>query len=285
MACPALRQLTPIDFQDDWRHFAIMLILISPAKNMNFDPAPYAPAATKPVFLKDAREIAGVAKELSPAKLKKLMGVSDKLAALNSERFATFRGDGKSNSQKPAALAFNGDVYLGLGAKSMSAADFAFAQDHLRILSGLYGLLRPLDAIEPYRLEMGLDLKNPRGKNLYEFWGASIATEINKTLKGRKHPVVVNLASTEYFSAVDRNLLDATVITPTFKDEKDGKLRALQFFTKRARGAMARWAIDNRIDDPETVKKSAADGYKFRARESTAMDWLFTRPQPPLKNP
>ena len=148
-----------------------MLILISPAKNMNFDPAPYAPAATKPVFLKEAREIAGAAKELSPAKLKTLMSISDKLAALNAERFAAFRGDGKSNSQKPAALAFNGEVYLGLSAKTMTREDFAFAQGHLRILSGLYGLLRPLDAIEPYRLEMGSGLKNPRGKNLYEFWG------------------------------------------------------------------------------------------------------------------
>lgn len=261
-----------------------MLILLSPAKNMNFDAFPGAPAATKPAFLKEAREIAGVAKELSPARLKKMMSISDKLAALNHERFAAFRGDGKSNTQKPAALAFNGDVYLGLDAKTMSAEDFAFAQDHLRILSGLYGLLRPLDAIEPYRLEMGSTLKNPRGKDLYEFWGDRIAKEINATLKGRKHPVVVNLASNEYFAAVDQKALEADVVTPTFKDEKDGKLRALQFFAKRARGSMARWIIDRRIDDPAAIKKSAADGYKFRAKESTATAWLFTRPQPPLKN-
>lgn len=260
-----------------------MLILLSPAKNLNFDPAPAAPAATKPRFLEEAREIASVAKELTPSRLKKLMGVSDKLAALNCERFAAFRGDGKSNLQKPAALAFNGDVYLGLGAKTMNAEDFAFAQDHLRILSGLYGLLRPLDAIEPYRLEMGSALKNPRGKNLYEFWGDRIAKEINKTLKGRRSPVVINLASNEYFSAVDTNALDADVISPTFKDEKDGKLRALQFFAKRARGAMARWIIDNRVDDPSALMKCDADGYRFREKESTDTDWLFTRKQPPLK--
>jgi cytoplasmic iron level regulating protein YaaA (DUF328/UPF0246 family) len=260
-----------------------MLILISPAKNMNFDPAPDAPAGTKPAFLKEAREIAAVARDLSPAKLKKLMSISDKLYALNHERFAAFRGDGKANSQKPAALAFNGEVYLGLNARSMTADDFAFAQEHLRILSGLYGLLRPLDAIEPYRLEMGSGLKNPRGKNLYDFWGDRIAKEINKTLKGRKNPVVINLASNEYFSAVDRKALDAEVITPSFKDEKDGKLRALQFFAKRARGSMARWIIDHRVDDPQLLKKSDADGYKFRAADSTATEWLFTRPQPPLK--
>lgn len=260
-----------------------MLILLSPAKNMNFDPAPDAPAGTRPVFLKEARELAAVARELSPAKLKKMMSISDKLAELNHERFQAFRGDGKSNAQKQAALAFNGEVYLGLNARTMSVEDFAFAQEHVRILSGLYGLLRPLDLIEPYRLEMGSSLKNPRGKNLYDFWGDRIAGEINKTLKGRKNPVVVNLASNEYFAAVDTKALDAEVITPSFKDEKDGKLRALQFFAKRARGSMARWAIDNRVDDPQALKKSNADRYKFTAKSSTAKDWLFTRPQPPLK--
>lgn len=260
-----------------------MLILLSPAKNLNFDPAPAAPAMTKPVFLKDARDLADAARSLSLAKLKKLMSISDKLADLNHERFQAFRGDGKSNSQKQAALAFNGDVYLGLDAKTMSAADFKFAQEHVRILSGLYGLLRPLDAIEPYRLEMGSSLANARRKNLYAYWGDKIAKEINKTLKGAKNPVVVNLASNEYFSAVDQDALDAEIITPSFKDEKDGKLRSLQFYAKRARGSMTRWIIDNRIDDPEALKKCDADGYKFRAKGSTATDWLFARQQPPAK--
>jgi cytoplasmic iron level regulating protein YaaA (DUF328/UPF0246 family) len=260
-----------------------MLILISPAKNMNFDPVAGALAATKPAFLKEAREVASIAKELTPAKLKKLMDISDKLAELNHERFAAFRGDGKSNAQKQAALAFNGDVYLGLDAKSMSAADFTFAQDHLRILSGLYGLLRPLDAIEPYRLEMGSALKNPRGKNLYAFWSDLLAKEINKIAADHKDATIVNLASIEYFSAVDPKSLKGPVVTPSFKEEKDGKLRSLQFFAKRARGLMARWAIDKRIERADDLKKFSVGGYKFHKDQSGEFDWLFTRPQPPLK--
>jgi len=260
-----------------------MLILLSPAKNMNFDPAPAGLAASTPQFLKEAREIAGVARALSPAKLKKLMDISDKLATLNHERFLAFRGDGKSNGQKPAALAFNGEVYLGLNAKTMSAEDFAFAQDHLRILSGLYGLLRPLDAIEPYRLEMCSDIKTARGKNLYAFWGDSLAVAINKIVAGHHDKAIVNLASSEYFSAAAADALAFPVVTASFKEEKDGKLRSLQFFAKRARGLMARWAIDNRVTRSENLKEFSTDGYKFRAKDSGERDWLFTRPQPPLK--
>lgn len=260
-----------------------MLILLSPAKNMNFDPAPPGLAETKPDFLKEARELAEAARALTPAKLGKLMDISPKLAALNHERFLAFRGDGKSNAQKPAALAFNGDVYLGLNAKTMSAADFAFAQEHVRILSGLYGLLRPLDAIEPYRLEMGSDLKNPRGKTLYEFWGDTLAEAINKIAAAQEERTIVNLASNEYFSAAAKDALKFPVVTASFKEEKDGKLRSLQFFAKRARGLMARWAIDKRAARAEDLKDFSVDGYKFRPRESGARDWLFARPQPPLK--
>lgn len=260
-----------------------MLILLSPAKNMNFDPAPPDLAVTRPDFLKEAREIADAARALSPAKLGKLMDISPKLAALNHERFQAFRGDGKSNAQKPAALAFNGDVYLGLSAKTMTAGDFAYAQDHLRILSGLYGLLRPLDAIEPYRLEMCSDLKNPRGRNLYAYWGDTLAKAINKIVAGHDDQAIVNLASNEYFSAAAADALKFPVVTASFKEEKDGKLRSLQFFAKRARGLMARWAIDNRATRAEDLKDFAVDGYKFRPKESGARDWLFARPQPPLK--
>lgn len=260
-----------------------MLILISPAKNMNFDPVANAPVATKPTFLKEAREIAAIARELSPQKLKKLMDISDKLAALNHERFLTFRGDGKSNNQKQAALAFNGEVYLGLDAKTMSAGDFAFAQDHLRILSGLYGLLRPLDAIEPYRLEMGSALKTPRGKTLYSFWGDTLAKEVNKLAAVHSDKTIVNLASNEYFSALDPKTLKGPVVTPSFKEEKDGKLRSLQFFAKRARGLMARWAISNRIERADELKNFSVDGYRFKKDQSGEFDWLYTRPQPPLK--
>ncbi len=262
-----------------------MLILLSPAKNMNFDPAPPGLGFSKPDFLKEAREIAEAARALTPAKLGKLMDISAKLAVLNHERFQAFRGDMKSNGQKQAALAFNGEVYLGLSAKTMTAEDFAFAQDHLRILSGLYGLLRPLDAIEPYRLEMGSALKNPRGKTLYVFWGDSLSKAINKIVAGHDDGALVNLASNEYFSAVDAGALKGAVVTPTFREEKNGKLRSLQFFAKRARGLMARWAIDNRVTRAADLKEFAADGYEFQPNLSSARDWFFTRPQPPLKNP
>lgn len=260
-----------------------MLILLSPAKNMNFEQAPSGLAPTTPQFLKEARALAESARALSPSRLGKLMDISPKLAELNHQRFQAFRGDGKSNTQKPAALAFNGDVYLGLDAKTMSAADFAYAQDHVRILSGLYGLLRPLDAIEPYRLEMCSDLKNPRGNNLYEFWGDSLAKAINKIVAAQDDKTIVNLASAEYFSAAAAQALEFPVVTASFKEEKDGKLRSLQFFAKRARGLMARWAIDNRITRAADLKRFSVDGYKFRAKESGERDWLFTRPQPPLK--
>jgi uncharacterized protein len=260
-----------------------MLILLSPAKNMNFDEALAGLAATKPEFLKEARELAAAARELSPARLGKLMDISPKLAELNHQRFQAFRGDGKSNTQKPAALAFNGDVYLGLDAKTMKSADFEYAQEHVRILSGLYGLLRPLDAIEPYRLEMCSDLKNSRGKNLYEFWGDSLAQAINKIVAPHDDQTIVNLASNEYFSAAAASALKFPVITLSFKEEKDGKLRSLQFFAKRARGLAARWAIDNRIERAEDLKRFAVDGYRFRAKDSGDRDWLFTRPQPPAK--
>lgn len=262
-----------------------MLILLSPAKNMNFDPAPGTPRATKPVFLKDTAELSETTLKLTKAKIKSLMSISENLAELNFERFQAFNPDGKSESLKQAALAFNGDVYLGLDANSLSTDDLKRAQDKIRILSGLYGLLRPLDAIQPYRLEMGSKLKNTRGKNLYEFWGAQIANEIDKSLKGHEDPTVVNLASNEYFSAVDRAALKAPVITPIFKEEKDGKLRQLQFYAKRARGIMARWSVENQIDRAEDLKNFDVDGYRFRASDSTDDTWLFARPQPPLKKP
>ena len=260
-----------------------MLILLSPAKNMNFDAAPDAPRATKPAFLKDTGELSETTRKLTRAKIKSLMGISEKLADLNYERFQAFSADGKSESLKQAALAFNGDVYLGLDAGTMTKDDLKFAQDHVRILSGLYGLLRPLDAIQPYRLEMGSKLKNPRGKNLYEFWGDKIAKEIGKALKGHEDPTVVNLASSEYFGAVDLKTLKAPVVTPIFKEVKDGEARMLMFYAKRARGMMARWAAENRIERAEDLKNFNVEGYTFQPGESSDDLWLFTRPQQPLK--
>ena len=260
-----------------------MLILLSPAKNLNFDPAPHAPKATRPGFSKDVVELSETTRKLTRGRIKTLMGISDKLADLNYERFQAFSVNGKAGEAKQAALAFNGDVYQGLDANTLDADDLTFAQDHVRILSGLYGLLRPLDTIQPYRLEMGSRLKNPRGNTLYDFWGDKIAKAVDKAVKAHQDPTIVNLASNEYFSAVDRNALKAPVVTPVFKEEKDGRLKSLMYYAKRARGAMARWAIEHRAESAEALKGFDADGYRFQPEGSDETTWLFTRPQPAPK--
>ena len=261
-----------------------MIILLSPAKNLNFDPVADAPPATKPALLAHTAELAETTRALTKANIRSLMGVSEKLAALNHERFQGFRTRGRIEGAKAAALAFNGDVYLGLDAGSLTPDDLAFAQDRVRILSGLYGVLRPLDAIQPYRLEMGSRLRTERGATLYDFWGDLIAREINKASKHSADRTIVNLASREYFTAVDPTCLKGRVVTPVFKEEKDGALRQLQFFAKRARGLMARWAIVHRIDDAEALKEFDTDGYRYRPDLSSENEWLFSRPQPPLKS-
>lgn len=257
-----------------------MITLLSPAKNLNFDPVKDVPRATRPGLLKDTKELSGVTIDLSRADLKRLMGISDNLADLNYQRFQALQATGTGRGTKHAALAFNGDVYLGLDANTLSTDDLEFAQDHLRILSGLYGILRPLDAIEPYRLEMGTRLKNPRGRNLYEFWGDKVSGTLNKALREHDEKTIINLASNEYFSVVDKKMLSAQIITPVFKEEKDGKLRQLQFYAKRARGLMARYAIENRIEKAADLKAFSVDKYRFDPQGSTEDTWLFTRPQP-----
>jgi uncharacterized protein len=260
-----------------------MLMLLSPAKMMNFDPAPDAPKATRPALAKDIAEIAEVAKKLKPAQLKKLMGISDKLVELNYQRLQALKTSGKPPGAKQAALTFAGDVYRGLDANSLAPADLEFAQNHLRILSGLYGLLRPLDAIQPYRLEMGSRLKNPRGSNLHAFWGPAIANELDKVVKTHVDPTIVCLASNEYAKGVDRNALNAPFIMFNFKEVKDGKTRAMMIFVKQARGMMARWAIENRIEKASDLKKFKTGGYKFSKTLSSDDEWIFTRPQPAPK--
>ena len=261
-----------------------MLMLLSPAKMMNFDEVPGAPKATKPTLSKDIAEIADVAKKLKRGDIKKLLGISDKLADLNYERFQALKTTGRINGAKQAALTFAGDVYRGLDANSLKPADLEFAQDHLRILSGLYGLLRPLDGIQPYRLEMGSRLKNPRGTNLHAFWGPVIAKELDKAVKGHDDPTIVCLASNEYAKAVDRNALKAKFIMFNFKEVKDGKARAMMIYVKQARGMMARWAIEKRIEKAEDLKKFSVGGYKFSKTLSSNDEWVFTRPQPPKKS-
>ncbi|MEL6364426.1 MAG: peroxide stress protein YaaA [Pseudomonadota bacterium] len=260
-----------------------MLVLLSPAKNLDFDAARPDVETTKPALSAETAKLVAVAKDQSRADLSRLMGISDKLADLNYERFQAFRARGKPASEKAAALAFNGDVYQGLEAGTLSDADLQYAQDRLRILSGLYGALRPLDAIQPYRLEMGTKLKTERGGDLYAFWGDRIAKELNTVLKANGGDTIVNLASNEYFKSVDRVALKARVITPAFKDEKDGKLRSLMYYAKRARGAMARWIIENRIEDAASLTNYRGDGYVYDKSLSSDEDWVFTRAQPAPK--
>lgn len=260
-----------------------MLMLLSPAKNMNFDPAPDAPKATRPALTKDITEIAGVAKKLKRADIKRLMGVSDKLVDLNYERFQALKTSGRITGAKQAALTFAGDVYRGLDANSLSHDDLEFAQNHLRILSGLYGLLRPLDAIQPYRLEMGSRLKNPRGANLHAFWGDVLAGELNKAVKSHDDPTIACLASNEYAKGVDRKALKSPFIMFNFKEVKDGKTRSIMLYAKQARGMMARWAIEKRATRAEELKKFSVGGYKFSKSLSSDEEWVFTRPQPPKK--
>ncbi|MEP4051388.1 MAG: peroxide stress protein YaaA [Litorimonas sp.] len=260
-----------------------MLTLLSPAKKMNMDPATTGVSATRPRFDADTKILATLAKTKTPADLKKLMHISDNLATLNAERFQAFNLDGKSNSAKSAGLAFDGDVYWGLEAKSLSDADLEYAQDHLRILSGLYGMLRPMDAIQPYRLEMGTKFENERGKNLYEFWADTLAPSLNEELQSHDDNTIVNLASNEYFKAANTKALSSHVISAKFMEDKDGKSRPVQYYTKFGRGLMARWIIQNRVDKAEGLKDFNAGGYKFDPARSTDDVLVYARPQPPKK--
>ena len=260
-----------------------MLTLLSPAKKMNMTPTKTGVPITKPRLLDDIRELAIVAKTQTAEDLKRLMHISDNLATMNFERFQSFNLDNRSNTAKPAGLAFDGDVYWGLEAESLSKKTLSYAQDHLRILSGLYGVLRPMDAIQPYRLEMGTKMATKRGKSLYEFWGAGIADQLNKDLANHSDTTVVNLASNEYFKAVDSKALGRTVIAAKFLNLKDGKARSLMYYAKHARGSMARWIMENRVDRAEGLKDFDADGYTLDAKASTDSELVFSRPQPPKK--
>ncbi len=253
-----------------------MLIVLSPAKRLDFsEPDPALPATTRR-FVEDTASLAVTARRQTKADLRRLMGISEDLARLNQERFKAFDAEALDTGVQ-AAFAFAGDVYQGLEARSLDTRGLAFAQDHLRILSGFYGLLRPLDRIQPYRLEMGVRLRTRRGQSLYDFWGDRISKQLNTDLDGHAHPVVVNLASQEYFGAVDARALRVPVVTPHFREGKDGESRIISFYAKKARGTMARFAIDERIDDPETLKAFDRDGYRFDKAASNDTDWIFIR--------
>lgn len=256
-----------------------MLMVLSPAKSLNFErPKAQLPVST-PELMEDVAELAKVTAKLKAADLKRLMSLSDDLAKLNRERFQAF--DPASEEGLQAALAFNGDVYLGLKARELDKRALSWAQDHVRILSGLYGVLRPLDAIQPYRLEMGTRLKTKRGATLYKFWGEKIARALNEASRGHKDRTLVNLASQEYFGAVDLAALETPVVSFRFLEEKDGEGRVISFYAKRARGMVARFAIDHRIDKAEKLKGFDVAGYRFREDLSTEAEWTFSRPQPP----
>jgi len=260
-----------------------MLTLLSPAKKLNFDPVDTKLEITKPRLQGDTREIAQVAKTQSAADLKRLMHISDKLAELNEERFKAFNLDGQSNSIKPAGLTFDGDVYWGLEAKTLSDDTLSYAQDHLRILSGLYGILRPMDAIQAYRLEMGTKMANARGKSLYDFWGSNIANSLLSDLQGHNDQTIINLASNEYFKAVDRNALNVPVIEANFLNIKDGEARKLMYHVKYARGLMARWIMENRVEKATDLKAFDSEDYKLDVSKSNENMLIFSRKQPPVK--
>lgn len=264
-----------------------MLVLLSPAKDLNFEPAALGPDQfTAPRLADDIADLSDVTNTLTRQDLRDLMGISDKLADLNFQRFQDLSDAHQDKAGlMAAAFAFAGDVYRGLDARSLSADDMAFAQTHVRHLSGLYGLLRPLDAIAPYRLEMGTRLKTPRGNTLYEFWGRQIADTINADLDiaSPDDRVVLNLASEEYFKAVDKKALNARVISVGFKDIKDGKARSLFMFVKRARGLMTRWVVENRITNPADLAGFDVEGYTIDTDASSDDALVFTRPQPAKK--
>ena len=252
-----------------------MLIVLSPAKRLDFTEADPALPASQRRFLEDTASLARTARARTVSELRQLMGISDDLARLNRERFQAFDPDSTEGVQ--AAFAFAGDVYEGLKARELDAVGLAFAQDHVRILSGLYGLLRPLDRIQPYRLEMGTRLKTRRGSSLYDFWGDRISKCLNAEAEGQVERSVVNLASQEYFGVVDAKALKLSVVTPHFRESRNGESRIISFFAKKARGGMARFAIDERIERSGDLKAFDRDGYRFDKTASSETDWIFTR--------
>jgi len=255
----------------------LMLIVLSPAKTLDYETPAHTDVATKPDFLKRSAELIAILREMSPPQIASLMHISDPLAVLNAERFASWTPKFSSANAKQAMLAFNGDVYEGLDAASMNAKQLDYAQSHIRILSGLYGLLRPLDLMQAYRLEMGTRLANPAGKDLYAFWGTTITEALKREIEQSKATALVNLASEEYFKAVRPRLLDVPVITPVFQDWKNGQYKIISFYAKRARGLMARYAAQKALKRPSALKNFDVEGYAYDEAASDAQHWVFRR--------
>ncbi len=256
-----------------------MLSVISPAKTLDFESDPLTRKHSSPAYLKHSKQLIRHLRACSEGELCKLMSISTKLAALNRQRYQTWSPPFTPENAKQALLAFKGDVYTGFQLTDYQSADYAFAQKHLRILSGLYGLLRPLDLIQPYRLEMGTSLKNQRGHNLYAFWGDLITKELNQAIADSGQATLINLASNEYFQAILKDQLEAKVITPVFKDLKKGQYKIISFFAKKARGTMSDFIIRNRLKKPEDLKVFDGMGYRYDKARSTPDQWVFLRDQ------
>ncbi|MGR4050350.1 peroxide stress protein YaaA [Kosakonia cowanii] len=254
-----------------------MLILISPAKTLDYQSPLATERYTQPALLAHSQQLIKTARTLSAPQIKKLMGISDKLADLNATRFHDWQPDFTPENARQALLAFKGDVYTGLQAETFSDADFDFAQQHLRMLSGLYGVLRPLDLMQPYRLEMGIRFENERGKDLYQFWGDIITDTLNEALTEQGDEIVVNLASDEYFRAVKPKKLNARIIKPVFLDEKNGTFKVISFYAKKARGLMSRYIIEQRLTKPEQLTEFSSEGYFFDEAASTPDELVFKR--------
>ncbi|WP_261874754.1 peroxide stress protein YaaA [Vibrio rarus] len=256
-----------------------MLILVSPAKTLDFESPLATERYTQPEFISDSAKLVKVCKKLTAADIASLMKVSDKIAGLNVARFQQWSSTFTPDNSRQAILAFKGDVYTGLEADSFSEQDFDYAQQHFRMLSGLYGLLRPLDLMQPYRLEMGTKLANANGSNLYQFWGDKITDKVNEALLAQQDDLLINLASNEYFKSVKGKNVQGRVITPVFKDLKNGQYKVISFFAKKARGMMAKYLIQNQVDTLDGLKQFDLAGYYFSDTDSTPRELVFKRDQ------
>ncbi len=254
-----------------------MLIVLSPAKSLDFESPIPDVTATLPRYIDKSSTLVSQLKKFSPVELSELMDISDKLATLNAVRFSSWSKNFSSENSRPAIFAFNGDVYEGLDANSLNLKQLKFAQEHIRILSGLYGILKPLDLMQPYRLEMGTSLANKSGRDLYAFWREKLTEDIHDELSKHKQAYLINLASDEYFKAIDVKKFEYPIISPVFLDEKDGKYKIISFYAKKARGLMARYVVENQIKTPSELINFDSDWYQYSEQESTPLRPVFKR--------
>ena len=254
-----------------------MLAILSPAKTLDYETPLKTKLNSQPIYGRESNQLIKTLKTFEPFEVASLMKISDKLADLNHKRYVEWRNKPAESKTRPAALAFKGDVYQGLEAESFNDNDLKFAQRHLRILSGLYGLLRPLDVIQPYRLEMGTKLKTSKGQNLYDYWGTKLTNGLNEALKESKEGTLVNLASNEYFGAVQPELLEGSLLNIGFKEKRNGQLKFVSFSAKKARGLMANFIIKERVKKPDDLKSFDLENYRFNAKMSSELEWTFSR--------